>query len=181
MMKTDRTEVAHMTNSLMIIEPYWHNGTWVFDDKSVGLDKEPFVAGTPNMIDDLVSEIPDARNGFRLLFSAAPFPGYRLKVIWVRAEDGGDWYRIDGRTDEGWLCPALFKYFETAPEAIYVGAEPAGGKATYDPNEVAFLRNRVEELERTVYRLTMENEFLKSAGTPPPPEPSAGNYWDSSV
>jgi hypothetical protein len=25
---------------------------------------------------------------------------------------------------EGWLCPALFKYFEKAPKEIYIKAEP---------------------------------------------------------
>ena len=25
---------------------------------------------------------------------------------------------------EGWLCPALFKYFDKAPSEIYVKAEP---------------------------------------------------------
>jgi hypothetical protein len=64
-----------MANILMVIAPYWYQGTWVFDDESVGLNKEPFVAGVPEMIDDLVKDIPNARSGFRLLFSSAPFPG----------------------------------------------------------------------------------------------------------
>jgi hypothetical protein len=25
---------------------------------------------------------------------------------------------------EGWLCPALFKYFESAPKEIFLKAEP---------------------------------------------------------
>lgn len=62
-----------MANILMVIAPYWYQGTWVFDDESVGLNKEPFVAGVPEMIDDLVKDIPNARSGFRLLFSSAPF------------------------------------------------------------------------------------------------------------
>ena len=47
-----------MTNAITIIEPYWFHDTWVFDDDSVGLDKEPFVAGIPEMIDELVKDIP---------------------------------------------------------------------------------------------------------------------------
>jgi hypothetical protein len=31
----------------LVIEPYWHNNTWVFDDPAVGLEKEPFVQGFP--------------------------------------------------------------------------------------------------------------------------------------
>lgn len=73
-------------NSLLVIFPYFHHGTWVFDDDSVGLVREPFVTGIPRMIDRLVAEIPNARDGFRLIFSAAPFPGYSTKVVLRREE-----------------------------------------------------------------------------------------------
>lgn len=75
------------------------------------------------MIDDLARNIPDARSGFRLLFSAAPFPGYQRKLTWLRDESGGNWYRSDRPKSEGWLCPALFRYFEQAPAEIFVKAE----------------------------------------------------------
>jgi hypothetical protein len=29
--------VAPSSNSIMVINPYWYNGTWVFDDVAVGL------------------------------------------------------------------------------------------------------------------------------------------------
>ncbi len=112
-----------MANVIMAIEPYWHIDTWVFDDESVGLDKEPFVQGVPEMIDKLVINIPNARNGFRLLFSSVPFPNYQLELTRVKEEYGGYWYRLKNKSAEGWLCPALFKYFEIAPEIIYVKAE----------------------------------------------------------
>lgn len=113
-------------NTIMTIAPYWHHGTWVFDDQSAGLSKEPFVAGIPEMINDLVNEIPipDAQLGFRMTFSSAPFPGHQRKLTRVREEMGGNWYREDGTDREGWLCPALFKYFDAAPEELYVKAEP---------------------------------------------------------
>jgi uncharacterized protein DUF6717 len=110
-------------NSIMILSPYRHGGTWVFDDPSTGLVKEPFVSGIPEMIDHLVRDIPDAEKGFRLLFSAQPFPGYAMKVTWRRAEDGGNWYYSEKLDMEGWLCPALFKYFKEAPKELYVKAE----------------------------------------------------------
>jgi hypothetical protein len=143
----------------MVIEPYWCQGTWVFDDESMGLEKEPFVKGVPEMIDDLVKDIPDARCGFRLLFSSLPFPGYQLGLIRVREEYGGYWYRIKNTQAEGWVCPALFRYFETAPEIIYARAE-ASNKTRITPNEAA-LRERVEQLEQLVGKLTLENERLK--------------------
>src|SRR5690349_908319 len=115
-----------MANAIMVIQPYWHSGTWVFDDSATGLVREPFVAGVPEMIDQLVEKIPAARQGFRLLFSAAPFPGYQAAFERDREEVGGTWYHTmpPHPAMEGWLCPALFKYFERAPERIYVKAEP---------------------------------------------------------
>ncbi len=117
---------VEMTNALMVIAPYWFQGTWVFDDAAVGLHREPFVAGMPGIIDTLVAGIPDARDGFRLTFSGAPFPGSQKELILVREETGGNWYRTEDTAAEGWLCPALFKYFEEAPERIYVRADPKG-------------------------------------------------------
>ncbi|HYO10054.1 MAG TPA: DUF6717 family protein [Tepidisphaeraceae bacterium] len=112
-----------MPNAIMIIAPYWNGGTWVFDDERVGLVREPFVAGVPAMINHLVRDIPNARNGFRLLFSAAPFPGHQAAFTRVRGDSGGTWYRAEDLAVEGWLCPALFKYFDAAPETIYAKAE----------------------------------------------------------
>ncbi len=113
-----------MSNSIMVIQPYRHTGTWVFDDPATGLDKEPFVSGIPEMIDEVVKDIPGAEKGFRLLFAATPFPGYHVKLEWRREEYGGNWYWSSRYNSEGWLCPALFKYFTQAPREIYAKAEP---------------------------------------------------------
>jgi hypothetical protein len=112
-----------MPNQIQIIAPYRAHGTWVFDDPAADLVQEPFVNGIPEMIDDLVQSIPDAASGFRMLFSPAPFPGFQRKLTWVREEMGGNWYQADHPPIEGWLCPALFKYFAEAPRELYVRAE----------------------------------------------------------
>jgi hypothetical protein len=38
----------------------------------------------------------------------------------------GNWYKgvVFGRRMEGWLCPALGLYFQSAPARIFVKAEP---------------------------------------------------------
>lgn len=113
-----------MSNVLIVIAPYWYQGTWVFDDESVGLVKEPFVLGVPEIIDDMVRDIPHAESGFKLIFSSAPFPGYQREFSWVREEYDGNWYKLEDSPMEGWLCPALFKYYENAPQKLYVKAEP---------------------------------------------------------
>ncbi|MFM9849829.1 MAG: DUF6717 family protein [Hyphomicrobiaceae bacterium] len=112
-----------MANAMMVIFPYRHNGLWVFDDEATGLVREPFVFGVPEMIDQIVEKIPGAEQGFQLLFSASPFPGYQDELTWVREEYEGNWYRWDKAGIEGWLCPALFKYFEAAPPKIYVAVD----------------------------------------------------------
>jgi hypothetical protein len=116
------TSHTTMNNTLFVIEPYKSNGTWVFDDPCVGLEREPFVAGVPEIIDLAVRDIPNAEAGFTLLFSAHPFPGATVALEWVREEVGGHWYRAGDR--EGWLCPALFHYFPAPPPRIYAQPKP---------------------------------------------------------
>jgi len=111
-------------NALLVIAPYKYQGAWVFDDPAVGLFREPFIAGIDAMIDKAVADIPNAEKGFRAIFSAAPFPGANWKLDWRREESGGNWYYSDQFQMEGWLCPALLKYFPTAPREIYVKIEP---------------------------------------------------------
>lgn len=107
-------------NAISIIAPYKHHGMWVFDDERVGLLREPFVAGADTMIDRVVADIPDAEHGFTMLFSTTPFPGHQYKLDWRREESGGNVYYAAQLDVEGWLCPALLKYFEEAPTHIYV-------------------------------------------------------------
>jgi Family of unknown function (DUF6717) len=114
---------ATMSNAMMVIYPYRDCGDWVFDDEAAGLKREPFVFGMPEMIDIFVKDIPNAEQGFKLFFSANPFPGYAAELLWVREEFEGNWYRWERFGMEGWLCPALFKYFEKAPGKIYCKAE----------------------------------------------------------
>ena len=52
----------------MVIHPYKHEGLWVFDDAEVGLIKEPFVSGADDIIEKMVEYLPDAENGFNLIF-----------------------------------------------------------------------------------------------------------------
>jgi hypothetical protein len=113
-------------NSIRVIFPYRKQGTWMFDDAAVGLIEEPFVAGAPEMIDRVVADMPGASAGFKLLFSDQPFPGVQAELQRIREESEGNWYRLAGTDMEGWLCPALFKYFAQAPERIFCRAEPAG-------------------------------------------------------
>jgi len=113
----------------MTIYPYLQDGLWVFDDRETGLKAEPFVEGATEMISALVAAkgIHKAEHGFTLTFAGEPFDGYDVELKWLRADEvEGNWYEgtVAGEAMQCWLCPALFCYFDTAPERIYVGAEP---------------------------------------------------------
>ena len=110
-------------NALIAIYPYKYEGLWVFDDPKVGLVQEPFVSGADVIIDQMTAQIPNASTGFRLLFSATPFPGFMAQLEWRRAEFGGNWYYSRELDMEGWLCPALLKYFAEPPKTIYAKFE----------------------------------------------------------
>ena len=112
-------------NAITVIYPYKHNELWVFDDADVALEKEPFIAGADTMIDRALQAkgIEDGEGGFRLLFSATPFPGSDFKFDWLREGDGGNYYHSKEFEMEGWLCPALLRYFNSPPTEIYVKFE----------------------------------------------------------
>ena len=126
----NRHAVDATSNAIFVIEPYRYAGTWVFDDARVGLRAEPFVAGVPELIDRIVADagIPSAEKGFRLLFSAQPFPGYQTKFVRRGEEAGGHWYYSEKYGAEGWLCPAMFKYFKQPPKELYAKAEAIKAK-----------------------------------------------------
>jgi hypothetical protein len=107
-------------NAIRVIHPYRWNNMWVFDDEAVGLVREPFVSGIPEMINKVVRDIPNAERGFNLIFSDRPFPGAAFVLEQLREEDGGNWYRWTETGQEGWLCPALFRYYERAPSRLHI-------------------------------------------------------------
>lgn len=107
-------------NSINIIKPYKYLDMWVFDDEKVGLLQEPFVSGADTLIDKATKSIPNAENGFILIFSKDYFPDTDLCLEWQRSDNAGNWYYSKEFDMEGWLCPALFKYFTDAPKNLYI-------------------------------------------------------------
>lgn len=81
----------------------------------------------------MVADIPDARDGFTLLFSENAFPGYQLELKWVRADMSGNWYRSQALGMEGWLCPALLKYFQSPPTNLYAQFRARVPNKTMEP------------------------------------------------
>ena len=109
-----------MQNGVFSIRPYRWQSMWVFDDERVGLVKEPFVMGIPDIIDRAVAHLPNPEEGFTILFNSTGLPGADVVLTKTEADSGGTWYEQEATGLKGWLCPALFKYFDEAPQTIYV-------------------------------------------------------------
>jgi hypothetical protein len=113
-------------NVINVIAPYKYLDMWVFDDARFGLVQEPFVSGTDTLIEHAVATLPGAENGFIMLFSATAFPGYQILLEWRRSDMGGNWYYERELNLEGWLCPALYKYFDEAPRQLFLQVRAKG-------------------------------------------------------
>jgi hypothetical protein len=107
-------------NEITVIAPYKYQGIWVFDDARVGLVQEPFVDDANAIIDAMTADISNASSGFTMIFSANAFPGSRYRLEWRRADGTGNWYYSSELDAEGWLCPALLRYFEKPPTELHI-------------------------------------------------------------
>lgn len=114
-------------NQINVIYPYrTRGGGWSFDDKEVGLQGEPFVAGIPAIINSIVGR----RRKFTAYISKDPMPDYtghlvKLDLIEKELKNlvGEGYYYLNGTQMIGWLCPATLKYFAGYPENIYFKIE----------------------------------------------------------
>jgi hypothetical protein len=106
-------------NEITNLTLYRHNNAWVYDDPRFGKVAEPLVLGASEMLDDIIILDKGAltREPVEVLFSHKPFPGAHSGER-LRGEADGTWYTFQG--EEAWLCAALFDYFTTAPEKLYV-------------------------------------------------------------
>lgn len=113
-------------NQISVIRPYLFEGVWVFDDPAKELDKEALIGGMPEIIELACAElnIPNPADGFVAIFSKDLFPGYMIKLDWVMEEMGGNVYSWTERNMQGWLCPALLKYFDAPPKSIHIQLKP---------------------------------------------------------
>jgi len=117
-------------NQINVIAPYRHLDMWVFDDPRVGLSQEPFVGGADTMLDRVTSVIAGAENGFVLVFSGESFPGFQFHLEWIRPDGSGNVYYSKELDAEGWLCPALLRYFDSVPSNLFIQVKPAAPRAS---------------------------------------------------
>ncbi|MBK8916329.1 MAG: hypothetical protein IPM64_17330 [Phycisphaerales bacterium] len=97
-------------------------GVWAFNDSTRGLRAEPFVGETNRAIDRHAG----GRDMVTILFSGGPIPGSQLRLDRISADAHGSWWTPSDGGEQCWLCPALYQYFDSAPESIHVVFHVAG-------------------------------------------------------
>ena len=107
-------------NAITTLKVYRHNDMWVFDDDDRELVKEPFVGGTDTIISVLMDQMNIDDDKVIITFSCGEFPGAQITYEWMHPSGSGNQYWCPQLDMEGWLCPALLKYFDTPPKKIYV-------------------------------------------------------------
>jgi len=129
MRRNPKEPESTINNAIMILNPYWLHGTWVFDEAALGLKAEAFVGGADKQISYLVKKynINNPEAGFRVHISANWFPDCQAYIEHLSPDEygSGNYYRLtDGDVViDGWYCGVLLMYFKTAPEKIYCKVE----------------------------------------------------------
>ena len=111
-------------NAIMVIKPYLWNGMWVFDDEAVGLRREPFVAGMDAIIEPRRDRDSECRPGLPGRLFGWAIPGGPDCAGAAPAAGAGHVYRWAEHDMEGWLCPALLKYFQEPPKTLHIQLRP---------------------------------------------------------
>ena len=106
------------TNSIFVIHPYKWNGIYVFDKPKWRTEKEAFVSGATEYLQILSGDAEE----FNLLFSTTTFPDSHMVEL-VSSDTNGSIYYSKEFDHYLWLCPYLFRFYDKAPEFIYLKIE----------------------------------------------------------
>jgi len=102
--------------TINLIRVYKWDDCWWFDDAEKGIVKEELVMGSPEFIEDFIVGTRNVSE-FDLMFGDG-MTDYDFMLTFVRFEEAGYVYRWD--SNEMWLCSVLNRYYDLAPEKIYL-------------------------------------------------------------
>lgn len=93
--------------------------SWMFDDEANNVYREPFVRGSTEILDDIASQT-GRESDMTLIFADDPIDTWDYALDLIREEDGGALYASEDFDRVGWLCPALYLYFDSTPAKLYL-------------------------------------------------------------
>jgi hypothetical protein len=108
--------------STAIVYPYRDGTRWAFD----GGSGEPRLLGLDHLVDEMTIRIPRADAGFALYVSTRSEGGHAAALRWIGNDESGGWnlYELEDGSARGWLPPEIVKWFNCAPNTLFLRAEP---------------------------------------------------------
>ena len=104
----------------LIFDIYKRDTRWFFDDPSRGIYLEEFVEGVPDLIIELAEDPKVTR--IQLEVSTIPITKANGALHRITEEDTlqseGVFYSMGSL--KGWFCPTFWKYFDKAPDTLWV-------------------------------------------------------------
>ncbi len=110
----------------MRLSLYKDHGVWMFDDADKGIEREPFVDGSTELIDFILEEFGFPTTGQPPVAVEFGLERTHPDMVEIRKvkDTGDDWALYRYKDREGALCPVTLAYLGSHPERFY--ARPVG-------------------------------------------------------
>jgi len=115
----DCDTVDYSKKSNFLIQLYYSNGDWIYDDINTGETKKLVLEGY-NFVEEIAKTIPESKNGFYLIFSKNMSDD--SKVIYRQPDKKNDrWYLLSDGNEKN-FCLSL--YFSDPPQKLFFKTAP---------------------------------------------------------
>jgi len=111
----------------MRLSLYKDHGVWMFDDADKGIEREPFVDGSTELIDFILEEFGFPTTGHPPVEVEFGLERTHPDMVEIRKmeDTGEDWARYLYKDREGALCPVTLLYLGSHPDRFF--ARPVSG------------------------------------------------------
>ena len=106
--------------NVFVIHAYKKGDLWYFTDEDRKIIAEPFLSDASAIINTLADQVDPGAVDCVIEFSGTSFCEETTELSRKSLECGGVWYESKTLNMKGWLCPVFYKYFESAPDKLYV-------------------------------------------------------------
>ena len=115
----------------MRLSLYKDRGVWMFDDTDKGIEREPFVDGSTELIDFILEEFGFPTTGRLPVEVEFGLERTHSNMVEIRkVEDtGDDWALYEYKGNQGALCPVTLLYLGSHPDRFFVRPIPSAGRA----------------------------------------------------
>jgi|694.fasta_scaffold154431_2 hypothetical protein len=109
---------------------YKDRGVWMFDDAAHGIEREPFVDGSTELIDFILEEFGFPTKGQPVVVEFGLKRTHPDMVEIRKVEDtGDDWAIYQYKDCQGALCPVTLVYLGSHPDRFYARPVRGAGRA----------------------------------------------------